>query len=701
MDGAPKVLVGGGRYIGKMYRAIVALAGRRCPAACWIAARASVCSAFVFLLGMFQCATAKASARILTTAREAHSIPLEEAAHGYPVRLRVVVTYYDPFIDERHAALFTHDATGAVFVSLASPLPAFLEPGTLVEVSGVSATGDFAPIVDRATVRVIGPSHLPAKAEPATMSKLLTGAFDGQWVEVEGIVHSVWESGKNENLEIALSDGLLTATTIKEAGVDYSRLIDSRIRLHGNQAPVFNRHLQLTGARLLFPDMRQVQILEASGHPFALPALAVDHVLRFTPNLTFTHRVRVRGRVSLQWPARSLCVEDRGQGLCVQTSQDTKLAPGREVDLVGFPSPGGLTPTLTDATFRAVGPGQPVTATRITAGQGLQGDYDSKLVSIQGKLIGKDRDSKDPTMVLAAGNRLFSVVLPEGSVEPETPAWDEGATLKIIGICSVRIEPKAVTAGYARPLSFRILARSRADVQVLHNPSWWTARHMTPLLAIVLGVAICVLIWAAILRHRVAAQTAIIRRQNATLTELSFQDSLTHLANRRRFDEALDSEFRQAAKMGKPVSLLMMDIDHFKALNDEYGHQQGDDCLARVAAALVAASLRNTDLVARYGGEEFAVILPGCHQEDALAIAERMRAAVTALCIANVRSPLNRCLTISVGAATLLPGAGMPSASLLALADRALYQSKVLGRNRTTFWQETWREEPVAALQEI
>ena len=650
--------------------------------------------------GITHCATAAAPTRTLTTAREAHSIPLEEAARGYPVRLRVVVTYYDPYIDERHAALFTHDSTGAIYVSLAAPPPSFLLPGTLVEVEGVSGTGDFAPIVDRAKVRVIGRSHLPELATPATMSKLLTGAFDGQWVEVEGVVHSVWESGRNVNLEIALNDGSLTATTLKEPGVDYFSLIDSRIRLQANEAPVFNRHLQLTGARLLFPSMRQVQVLEAAGDPFTLPALAVDHVLRFTPNLTFTHRVRVRGRVSLQWPGRSLCVEDSGQGICVQTSQDTKLAPGREVDLVGFPSPAGLTPTLTDATFRAVGPGQRVAAFLITGEQALQGDYDSKLIVVEGKISGKDRSARDPTLILAAGKMLFSVVLPEGSVEPDTPAWQEGATLRIIGICSVRIEPKAIRAGYSLPISFRVLSRSPNDIVILQSPSWWTARHLLLLLAIVLGIALCVLAWAAVLRHRLAEQTAIIRRQNASLTELSFQDALTNVANRRRFDEALDSEFKQAEKMGRPVSLLMMDIDHFKALNDEYGHQRGDECLARVAMALVAASVRNTDLVARYGGEEFAVILPGCHRDDALAIAERMRTAVLDLRIANIRSPLDRCLSISVGAATLSPSAGATSASLIALADRALYRSKVLGRNRTTFWQETWRDEPVAKLQE-
>ncbi len=676
-----------------MDRAIVTLAGRCCAAASQFAVKGTLWLALLLAAGVANGAT-------LTTARQAHDLPLEEAARGYPVRLRAVVTYYDPNIDKRHVALFVHDSSGDVYVSLSSPPPAFLQAGTLVEINGFSGAGDFAPIVARAVVTVIGLSRVPAQAPPVSLSKLLTGACDGQWVEVEGIVHSVLESGQNVNLEMALSDGWLRATTVKEPGVDYSRLVDSRIKMHANAAPVFNRHLQMTGARLFFPNMRQIEILEPAGDPFTQPAIAVDHILRFTPNITFPRRVRVRGRVSLQWPGRSLCVEDSGQGLCVETAQDTKLAPGREVDLIGFPSLGGLTPTLTNATFKALGAGEAPAASPITAEQGLQGDYDSKLVTIEGKLIGKDRAAKDPTLLFAAGKMLFSAVLPEGSVQPDTPDWDEESILRITGICSVRVESRAIHDGYSVPLSFRIVSRSRADIRVVKQASWWTSRHLLPLLAVILAIALCVLGWAAILRHRIAMQTAIIRHQNATLIDLSFQDALTRVANRRRFDEALDSEVEQAAKIGKPVSLLMMDIDHFKALNDEYGHQRGDECLARVAMALVSATVRQTDLVARYGGEEFAVILPGCDEEDALAIAERMRDAVLALQIANIRSPLDRCLSISVGAATISPSAGTPSASLIALADRALYQSKMLGRNRTTFWQETWSDEPVAALQE-
>jgi diguanylate cyclase (GGDEF)-like protein len=623
----------------------------------------------------------------LTTAHAAHSLSPAEARRAYPVHLRAVVTYYDPYIDPRHTALFVHDATGAIFVLLSSPLPFPVSTGMLVDVAGVTASGDFAPIIDKASVRVIGAFHLPRTAPRVSLTQLLTGTYDGQWVEVEGIVHSVQKFGSNANLDIAVADGSLIATTLTEQGKDYSRLVDAKVRIHANAAPVFNRNLQMTGVRLFFPDLGEVSIEEpAVAEPYALPLLPIDGLLRYTANIAVRHREHVRGRVSLQWPGRSLCIQDTGHGLCVQTSQTTSLAPGELADIAGFPAVGGLTPTLTHAVFRSAGRAQPVPATSVTAEQALHGEQDARLVRIEGKLIGNDRAAQDPTMVLSAGKFLFQVVLPERSAIRANPAWEEGSTLQITGICSVQLAaPEAIREGFSIPASFRILLRSAADVVVLQRPSWWSAAHLLPVLAVVLAVTLGVLGWVVVLRHRIARQTAVIREQSATFRRLSLQDGLTGIANRRRFDESLETEFAKASRTMTPVSLLIVDIDHFKSLNDRYGHQHGDECLVRVAHALASASLTaTTDLLARYGGEEFGVILPGCDEPGAVTRAERMRVAVLDLSIANAASPFDECLSISIGAATMVPVSGTPTASLIQMADRALYQSKQQGRNRTT-----------------
>ena len=174
--------------------------------------------------------------------------------------------------------------------------------------------------------------------------------------------------------------------------------------------------------------------------------------------------------------------------------------------------------------------------------------------------------------------------------------------------------------------------------------------------------------------------TAQKEAQNA-LEALAACDALTGLANRRTFDSALTSEARRAARSGIPLSLLMLDIDHFKLFNDSYGHQHGDDCLKRVADAIGDVAKRSGDVVARYGGEEFAVILPNTGLSAAEVIAERIRRAVENLCIAHRSSSSSPVITMSIGGATTVTH-DVDVVSLLAAADQALYAAKRSGRNR-------------------
>jgi diguanylate cyclase (GGDEF)-like protein len=184
------------------------------------------------------------------------------------------------------------------------------------------------------------------------------------------------------------------------------------------------------------------------------------------------------------------------------------------------------------------------------------------------------------------------------------------------------------------------------------------------------------------LRERV--RSAELQSDKRRLGKLAILDTLTALANRRGFNMHLRRLVRRP-RAGE-VSVLIVDIDHFKQYNDCYGHQQGDVCLRRVAAALARVPTRAGDLVARFGGEEFAVILPGTDRLAAGAMAERMRQAVTALAIAHETSPVAPHVTISVGVAT---GdqlqAGSAGGGLLAAADDALYRAKKGGRNQVAW----------------
>jgi diguanylate cyclase len=175
-----------------------------------------------------------------------------------------------------------------------------------------------------------------------------------------------------------------------------------------------------------------------------------------------------------------------------------------------------------------------------------------------------------------------------------------------------------------------------------------------------------------------------LREANAMLSELSFRDGLTGLYNRRHFDAVVETEFRRAARARQPLGLLMIDVDHFKAYNDTYGHQQGDECLREVARVLETEPRprRGHDTVARYGGEEFAVVLPGADATAATGIAELLREAVLALRLEHTGSGTGRFVTVSIGVCSRKPEIGETTENMLRDADTALYVAKGMGRNR-------------------
>lgn len=174
----------------------------------------------------------------------------------------------------------------------------------------------------------------------------------------------------------------------------------------------------------------------------------------------------------------------------------------------------------------------------------------------------------------------------------------------------------------------------------------------------------------------------LLRGQALELRSQSFSDGLTGIANRRHFDVAMDKELRRAKRAGMPLSLLMIDIDSFKAYNDHYGHQLGDDALIKVARALAQRLQRPLDLIARYGGEEFAVILPDMDAEQSVKMAEAMRLIIVGLHIPHEKAVHADHVTISIGVATHKANDTGDKLALVGAADRALYMAKHAGRNR-------------------
>ncbi|MBF0475714.1 MAG: PleD family two-component system response regulator [Deltaproteobacteria bacterium] len=173
-----------------------------------------------------------------------------------------------------------------------------------------------------------------------------------------------------------------------------------------------------------------------------------------------------------------------------------------------------------------------------------------------------------------------------------------------------------------------------------------------------------------------------LKIQREFLNELSFRDGLTGIANRRRFNDYLSTVWDFAVREASPMSLILIDIDHFKSYNDHYGHQAGDTCLIQVAQAMEASLPRKVDLIARYGGEEFGCILPKTDLDAAFLIAERFNDSILALQIPHTPSTTCSCVSISQGVASTIPSKDSSPDDLLKMADQALYQAKQTGRNR-------------------
>jgi hypothetical protein len=355
--------------------------------------------------------------RTITTAHEAHSLTSAEAAREYPIHLRAVVTYVDPSVGAGRSGMFVLDPTGSIFVDASQAVTKSLRPGLLIDLHGISNPGEFAPIVAQPQIKVIGYSGLPAATDRPVFSRILSDAEDGQWVEVEGVIHSFIEDDLHVSLQLTLVDGSITVFMPKEAGVSYYSLVDAKVRIRGNAAPLFDRgRHQMIGARIQCPNFSTVQIVEPPpDDPFKLPIIPVDRLLGWDVAPLLAHRVHVRGRVILFWPGSTVCLRDAEQGVCAQTDQRTIIREGELIDLAGFARVEGSAPVLTGALFRSAGftPTVPQTATPVTAEQVLRGGHESQLIQIDGQMVSRDSGSGEITLLSARGNSYSLPFFPE------------------------------------------------------------------------------------------------------------------------------------------------------------------------------------------------------------------------------------------------------------------------------------------------
>lgn len=321
----------------------------------------------------------------------------------------------------------------------------------------------------------------------------------------------------------------------------------------------------------------------------------------------------------------------------------------------------------------------------------------------------------DAQLTLPGGLQLQFAATEPAPLTPELPADDYRALAEHAGDLLIAVDPDLVVR-YASPAAEALLGwapgeladRTLAELLVAEECAAFIARHFVSAGSqgdsapdvfrmrrrdgntLWMEARVAPLPAGSRLgRYVVSLRDASRRKQaeealaaaNQALATLATTDALTELANRRAFDNALRREWFRAQRDARPLAVLMVDIDHFKSLNDQYGHPVGDACLARVAKCLQGLVQRAGDLAARYGGEEFAVVLPNTDAERALALGERVRQAVATTAMTDLLGT-GRTLSVSVGVACRVPSAAQAAEQLLGAADAALYLAKQRGRNR-------------------
>ena len=625
----------------------------------------------------------------ITTAAGVRRLPPDEAKKELAVSLRAVVT----FVNASTGELFVQDRSAGIFVFVrTSTYDQPLRAGQFVEVNGVTAPGDFSSSITKARITVIGNAAMPGPSHFST-EQLRGGQEDSQWGHLTGMVRT----GREVNGLLYLStiaSGATCLMILKEYPHDWAAtLVDSKISVDGVLAAIFNNHRQVTGTRIFIPSAEFVHIDEpAPRSAFDLPLTPALSVGAFQTGERPDHRIRVRATVTAAASDHLIYVSQEGANLAVELWETCpSLEPGAILDVVGFPGSVEGRPGLQSAVCRFVAAGQPVTPVDLAAaavvpaellsdGSGLSAAKasvnDLRLIRIAGTVIHAIDGAKSQSLTLADGDKVFTVTIPHEAAA-ESSVLEPGTRLIVAGVCVIAFDD------YQRAQSFRLLARDRRDITVVSVAPLLTLRRalwlIGPLLAVICGS----FIWIFVLRHHVRTKTVELLEANERLRQLTIEDALTGAANRRRFDEVLRFHVARARQTGEPLSLVMVDLDHFKKVNDRYGHQRGDQALIQVAGALRKPLPGVPEsLVARYGGEEFAVLLPGVARAAAAILAEELRECVYGMALQQ---------TISLGVATLSPESGQFDAdALVRLADGALYRAKASGRNRVVVsdWDE-------------
>jgi len=509
-------------------------------------------TSLVFFLTVSRLAGQDAPLRELQTAEQVRQLTPEQAARHYPVRLRGVLTFFD----QAQFYRFFQDETAGIYLFPSDALTnAALATGELVEIEGQTSPGEYAPTVTPQRTKILGTGTFPP-AKPVSYEALASGEEDSQFVEVHGIVRAVSFDSQTRyySIEIATGGGRLTALATQLPVQREEDLEDSTVRIRGVCVSRFNLQRQLFDLRLLVPHPTDVVIeTPAPSDPFAVPTRPIERLLQFTPSGPYGHRVKVSGTV-IYCRDDALYVEDKTEGLYVETHQTNSLLPGDQVEVLGFPAKGEYTPMLQDAIFRKTGAGLLPPPDPITADEALKGTHDCRLVQIEATILDRTRYSREQFLVLQSGGFIFNAYLERKNVGVEFAYLQNGCKVAVTGVCLIERGNDWHVGPDWRTKSFRLLLRSAGDILILQRPPWWNLQKLLWIVGILCVTVLVVLMWVGVLRRRVQKQTRIIRQQLQTEAALKERyEDLFENANDMVFTHDMAGKITSINKTGEEI----------------------------------------------------------------------------------------------------------------------------------------------------
>jgi PAS domain S-box-containing protein len=449
---------------------------------------------------------------LMTSIADMRQLPNELAARAYPVDITAVVTA----VHHQRDCFFIQLGAEGIYVDASDQALKHLRPGQRVRLKGVTWPGGFAPVIMHPRWEVLGTAQLPV-AQHVDPVSAPSGTYDSEWVEIEGLVRPIQSSDAGYLFTLVTNVGPVGALMVNARDeAQRQRLIDARVHVRGVFATSFTSDRVLTGYRIFIDSPESMQIVRPA--PSGLDSLAVKPIsdlLRFAADQHEMRRTRIQGVLTMRTD-EMLYIEDASGSVRVETT-DGSLQIGEVVDASGYPSPSENGPILTDATVRSLARTEAIVPPLVAPETVLNGDLDNRLVALEARLLNHVAGTTQQTLVLHDGYTTFNAQLAGGM---PLEGLREGSMLRVTGICAVQRQRPLFRDFTSYPVSFRLLLRSPADVQVLEAAPWWNLRHVWPALVLLTLSITLAMVWVAMLRRRVRAQTGEMEHQRAFLRQI-------------------------------------------------------------------------------------------------------------------------------------------------------------------------------------